>query len=205
MGGTRKDDGTECWAFGGSSDKHGDGLGLPVRVAPLLPEVTLAIENRTYAVVEYVRIRGKGETGWGSNRLGGGHVSHGEVFTLAITAGFYNILLQDHWGSHLLEMSGSDIGAEPSTRNLVFGGRHSFPVRNSTAFPICMFSLQPNIGGEMVDLAIPGDGTIAIGEQVILEALIGNYTYFAHRCSDGPMVATHNLYIYPGCPVLVIS
>jgi hypothetical protein len=45
----RKSDGTECWAFGGSSTKTGD--------LSILPEITYIIENQTGLNVPDVFIR----------------------------------------------------------------------------------------------------------------------------------------------------
>lgn len=39
----RMSDGTECWAYGGSSTKHGDTSSLPIKEAPPTPTPTIAV------------------------------------------------------------------------------------------------------------------------------------------------------------------
>ena len=112
----RKNDGTECWAFGGSSEINGDPSLLPVREAPPLPTITYTIENGTGLRVVSVYLRGKDETAWGANLLDGdpfptiffnislgGDLLPGATFHIPLTAGFYDVQITDYKGGIVFE------------------------------------------------------------------------------------------------------
>ncbi len=200
----RKSDGKECWAFGGSSTISGNIYSLPEREAPPLPEITLTIENRTYLIVDSVYIRGKDETVWGVDRLTGPNLVHGGTFSLTLTAGFYDVRMRDSSGRVLFEKQDTPIGPESSSRNIVYESKYPIVIRNAAADPLCQVVLNGEPGSS-IEVEIPGDGIIAIGEEVTVEVLGGSYSFFIYRCGDALLYRSGVVYIGPGASPLVIS
>jgi hypothetical protein len=202
----RKSDGTECWAFGGSSTKNGDVSALPVQEAPPLPVITFTIGNKMYLPIMDVFIRGKDETAWGADRLGAGHIAPGATFSLTLTAGFYDVQMKDFFGGVLFEKHDTPIGSESSSRNIYPESRFSKGFRNASANNLCRVVVHPASGGSAVTLTIPGDGIIAPGETIALEAIAGNYDLWIYRCGDDHLVYSSGaVYIGPLSTTLVIA
>jgi hypothetical protein len=178
----RKSDGTECWAFGGSSTKSGDLSTLPVREAPPLPTVTYIIENQTALPVYFVFIREKGSTDWGVNRLGGGTIASGASFSLAITAGYYDVAIADQFGDDFYRKSGWPIGSDPAYHHTVLDNQVDFFVQNDFAFDLCKvyFKIQ---GGTMTLMHSDADGPIVPGARAQFHIPVGIYDIRVVRCS----------------------
>jgi hypothetical protein len=195
----RKSDGTECWAFGGSSTIEGDPSALPEREAPPLPTATYVIENRTYAWISDFFLRGKDETDWGPDRIGAGTGPlYGETFSLTITAGFYDVLIKDnHSGIHY-QKEDIAIGPEPSSRHVVLDSRVDFFWDNDTAHTICRIRAEASDAGDIFEVHKPADGSVAPGARVWMNALAGYYRFYFHRCGDDTVVKDFLGVLVPG-------
>jgi len=202
----RKPDGTECWAFGGSSTKSGNLSSLPVKEAPPLPVITFKIENKMYLSIVDVFIRGKDETAWGADRLGAGSIAPGATFSLTFTAGFYDVQMKDSLGGILFEKYDTPIGPESSSSNILLENRYSKLFHNATANNLCRVVVHPASGGSAVTLTIPGDGIIAPAEEVSLEAVAGFYDTWIYRCGDNHLIFSSGaVYFGPLSTTLVIA
>jgi hypothetical protein len=194
----RKSEGTECWAFGGSSTITGDTSTLPVREAPPLPEITYTIQNKTGLPVVTVLIRDKDSSDWGANRLSG-PLAPGASFSLTLTAGFYDVQIRDVASGVLYEKNDWPIGSEPSYRIVVLDAEFEFYIQNSYAFDLCTFSFRPS-GGTWKVIHSAADGPIGPGEKLIFKLLPGFYDVQINRCT-GPMVANGSgVYFGPAVP-----
>ncbi|MFN2300048.1 MAG: hypothetical protein ACK2UB_14480 [Anaerolineales bacterium] len=184
----RKSNGTECWAFGGSSTKTGEYYNLPVREAPPLPEIEFTIENQTGLEIFDVFIREEDSTDWGADRLGAtGTIPIGGTFSLTLTAGFYDVKISDPTHHPLYEMHDRPIGADANYRYLVLNQKMEFYIQNNYAFTLCEFQLRP-IGSCTWDTVhSAADGAVATGERITVDLLPGFYDIRIDRCS-GPNV-----------------
>jgi hypothetical protein len=195
----RKSDGTECWAFGGSSTTTGDISSLPVREAPPLPEITYVIENKTGLNVTDVFIRGKDETVWGADRLGAGIIAPGASFSLTLTAGFYDVRINDVAHAALYAKDDWPIGSDPNYRNVILDAEFEFYIQNDYAFDLCTFSFRP-AGGSWKVIHSAADGAIAPGARLTFKLLPAFYDVQINRCT-GPLVASGSgVYFGPGVP-----
>jgi hypothetical protein len=193
----RTSDGTECWVFGGSSAIHGDPSALPIREAPLLPTITLTIRNQTYLRITNLRMRPQEETVWGTNLLASHEVMGQETYGLTITAGFYDLRLQDHHGGVVYEAHDVPIGPDPVSSTLVLDGRYSVIIHSDTTSAMCRVEIGSMDESYHADLTIPGDGRISPGETVTLEGLGGTYTIQFYRCGDNARWYGTGAYIGP--------
>jgi hypothetical protein len=191
----RKSGGTECWAFGGSSTKTGDYAGLPVREAPPLTEVTYTITNQTMLPVVMIQIREKDSTDWGPNRLSVA-LLHGSIFSLDLTAGFYDIMVRDSAAGVLYEKYDWPIGPEANYRNIVLDDELEFSIQNNFAFDLCTFSVRPS-GGSWATIHGAADGNITTGEKLTFHLLPGFYDLQIQRCGAGLVVNTGGMYFGP--------
>jgi hypothetical protein len=200
----RKSNGTEYWAFGVSSSKGGDFASLPVREAPALPMITLTIENKMFLNIADIFIRGGAETVWGADRLGAGVINPQSAFNLNLTAGFYDVMIKDDHGGILYEKYDSAIGSEAGSRIIVLANRYPLNVHSDATTPFCRVSLTlPD--DSKVNLTIPGDGIIAPGEDVALEALAGDYPIRFFKCGDeSSTFALSHAYFYPAPSTMVL-
>jgi hypothetical protein len=180
----RKADGTECWTFAASSTISGDTSALPVREAPPLPQITLTIRNQTYLRITTLRMRPKDETVWGTNLLGSHEVKGQETYGLTLTAGFYDLRIQDHHSGVVYEVHDVPIGAEPGSSTIVLNGRYSVNIHSDTTSAMCRVEIDSMDDTYHAELTIPGDGRISPGETVTLEGLGGVYDIQFHRCGD---------------------
>ncbi|MGB7538092.1 MAG: hypothetical protein WBM17_06105 [Anaerolineales bacterium] len=179
----RKSDGTECWAFGGSSTVSGNPSTLPEREAPPLPVITFTLRNDTYLRITSLRMRLKDETVWGTNLLAAHPVQAKETYSLTFTAGFYDIRIMDYHDGTIYEAYDIPIGAEPGSSTVVLGGRYSVVFHSAASVDICRVNIEHTASGYSADLTIPGDGRISPGENVTLEAPAGVYTTISYRCT----------------------
>ncbi|MFN2300046.1 MAG: hypothetical protein ACK2UB_14470 [Anaerolineales bacterium] len=191
----RKADGTECWAFGGSSVIDGSTAGLPEREAPPLPEITYVIENRTLLNVSGILIRGQDETAWGANRLSA-DLHPGESFSLPLTAGFYDVQVTDYMGGVLYEEHDIPIGSDPGSRTTLVQPMIRFYFENTHPNAICELKTGP-MGGTLSEVTIPDDGVIDPGEQIGLELLAGKYQFSFQGCGGAFFGAYGNVYVGP--------
>jgi hypothetical protein len=199
----RKGNGTECWAFGGSSAIVGDTSGLPEREAPPLPEITYTIENRTGLRVTGILIRAKDETAWGANRLSG-DLNPGESFSLPLTAGFYDVQATDYRDGNLYKGHDTPIGSDPSTNHTVLDLEVDFYFENNESFDICTFAFRIAGSSEYEMLHTAADGAVHPGERITFHLLAGTYWVEMTRCS-GPTLSVVNLYIGPASDGIVLS
>jgi hypothetical protein len=198
----RKSDGTECWAYGGSSTISGDPSTLPFREAPPLPEVKYTIENKTGLNVNTIRIRVKDSADWGPDRLGA-PLAPGSTFSLTLTAGFYDVLVQDAWAGALYQKDDYPIGSDANYRNIVLDDEFEFYLQNNFGFDLCTFNVQP-VGGSWKAIHLPADGAVTPGSRITFKLLPAKYNLRIWRCS-GPLVVNFpGLYFGPavaGYPV----
>jgi hypothetical protein len=188
----RKSNGTECWAFGGSSTKSGDLSTLPVREAPPLPEVAYTIENKTGLRVPVVFIRGKDETVWGANRLSA-ILYPGEKVSLTLTAGFYDVKILDEAFFALYEEYDRPIGSDPNYNYTLLDDEYEFYVQNNHPFDVCTFSFRPQGGSTWTVLHSAADGHVATGAKAWFKLVPGFYDVAVYRCT-GPLagvITTH--------------
>jgi hypothetical protein len=200
----RKSDGTECWAFGGSSTFSGNIYSLPEKEAPPLPETTLTIQNKMYLPITDLFLRPKDETAWGADRTGAGQIDIGATFSLPLTAGFYDLQIRDQFGGVLFEKPDSPIGVDPGSRKFSLEIRFAVVLRNGTADSLCRIEAKAS-GSPVGDLKIPGDGVVAAGEDASIEAVAGIYDLVLRRCGDD--VAVGNItskYFGPLSTMLVV-
>ncbi len=194
----RKSNGAECWAFGGSSTTSGDPALLPVREAPPLPEITLAIQNNTYMYVVDIFIRRKGEAGWGADRLEGNFIAPEGRISLTLTAGYYDMQMKDSMGGILFNKEDIAIGPASPYRNIVMDYEYLKAFLNLSENYFCRAVIRPLAGEIPITLTIPDDGKISPGEKVVLKALAGFYEVRFYRCGDGALAATiSTVYIGP--------
>jgi hypothetical protein len=191
----RRSSGEECWIFGNSSTISGDASGLPVREAPPLPTISYAVENQTALNVASIFVRGKDETAWGANRLGGALLPKA-TFTLSLTAGFYDVQIVDFMGGILYEKHDTAIGAEQSSRLTVLDNSIRFYFHNIYPNPICQIAFKPN-GGTFTDYPIPDDGVISADETVWMTLLAGKYDINISGCGGSFSAGIGNFYIGP--------
>jgi hypothetical protein len=201
-----KSNGTECWAFGGSSTITGDTSTLPVREAPPLPTITYTITNKMLLPIVDLYIRQKDEVAWGADRLGAGNIAPGATFSLTFTAGFYDVQMKDSLGGILYEKDNTPIGPEPSSSVIILDNRYPMVFRNNTVNNVCRVAVRAYYGGSITNLSIPGDGIIAPGEEVTLEMTAGYYDAFVYRCGDYLLIFSAGaVYFGPLSGTLVIS
>jgi hypothetical protein len=194
----RKSNGTECWAFGGSSKKCGDLAALPARDAPPLPSITLTIQNNTYLYVVDIFIRGKDGTDWGADRLAGSFIAPEGKTSLTLTAGFYDMQMKDSMGGILFDKADIPFGPESPYRDTVLDYEYLKVFLNLSETYFCRVVLRPLAGEIPINLAIPEDGMISPGEKVVLKAVAGFYEVRLRRCGDGaPAAILNTVYIGP--------
>jgi hypothetical protein len=195
----RKSDGTECWAFGGSSPKTGDLSFLPVREAPPLPEVTYTIENRTLLPVHGIFIREKDAADWGANKLTS-PIPSGSMFSTTLTAGFYDVLVEDIAAGPLYEKHDWPIGSEASYRKIILNEAIDFYLQNNFAFDLCTFNLRPVDGSSWKTIHDEADGHIAPGGRLNFTILPGRYSLQVRQCGGGWVVNWVGAYFGPAVP-----
>jgi len=191
----RRSSGEECWIFGNSSTISGYASGLPVREAPPLPTISYAVENQTALNVASIFVRGKDETAWGANRLGGDLLPNA-TFTLSLTAGFYDVQIVDYRGGVLYEKHDTAIGAEQSSRHTLLNNMIRFYFNNIYTLPICQIAFKPS-GGTYANYPIPDDGVISADETVWMTLLAGKYDINISGCGGSFSAGIGNFYIGP--------
>jgi hypothetical protein len=194
----RKSDGTECWAFGGSSTVTGDTSTLPVREAPPLPEVDYTITNKTGLAVVGIRIREMNSSDWGANRLSAA-LAPGATFSLTLTAGYYDVLVQDSAAGTLYEKNDWPIGSEPTYRNIALDAEFEFYLQNNMGFDLCTFSVRP-AGGSWKVIHAAADGAIATGSKLTFKLLPAMYSLRVNRCTGPLVVDVASIYFGPAVP-----
>jgi hypothetical protein len=182
----RKPDGTECWAFGGSSTKSGDPSTLPVMEAPPLPTVAYTIENQTHLPVCSIYIRHKGESDWGANRLGAGTINPGTIFELNITAGFYDVQMRDCFGGILYGKSNTPIGSEASSHYALVNMQIHFSITNNSSTRYCVIRAKPTDGGAASDFLTHSDPSFDPGATLSVSLLAGIYDITFYPCDAVP-------------------
>jgi hypothetical protein len=194
----RKSDGTECWAFGGSSILDGDPTALPLRDAPPLPTVTYVIQNQVYIPLCDVFIRGANESGWGADRLTAPSIAINNSFGIYITAGYYDVLIKDCNGTVLYEGDDRPIGSEPGSRTQVIANDVRFKIYNALVFSVCKIEIQPEGSTWKILFNSATDGgPFAVGAQKYFTLRTGNYQMRVTRCPN-VVYFTSPLYVHPG-------
>ncbi|MBN1438672.1 MAG: hypothetical protein JW929_04605 [Anaerolineales bacterium] len=194
----RKSNGTECWAFSGSSTISGDTSTLPVREAPPLPEVEYTIENKTGLPVVSILIREKDAAAWGANKLTATLVP-GATFSLTLTAGYYDVLVQDLAAGKLYEKYDWPIGSDPNYRNIALDAEFEFYIQNNYAFDLCRLDVKPS-GGAWKTLHGAADGNITPGNRFTFSLLPAFYDLRIWRCSGPLIIDAANVYFGPSLP-----
>jgi hypothetical protein len=194
----RKSNGTECWAFSGSSAISGSTALLPVRETPPLPQVTYVIENKVLIQLCLVLIRGKDETAWGANRLAA-PIAINATASITLTAGYYDVQIKDCSMSILYEEHDRAIGAEQAYRYQLIANDVGFYIQNNYPFSICWIEIQPPPGGSWTFLyaTATDGGPIQPGQRRDFTLRAGDYGIRATRCT-GVVLPGSGLYVHPG-------
>jgi hypothetical protein len=194
----RKADGKECWAFGGSSTKTGDPSLLPVREAPPLPEINFSVINETGLDIGDIFIREKDAASWGADKISA-NLHPGESFSLTLTAGFYDLKINDFTGGTLMEKYNRPIGADAGYRQLAVNEQMEFYIENHQGVDICKIRVRRVGGSDWAIVHEDGDH-VANGERATFLLLPARYDLEVYRCS-GPLVDSGpNLYFGPSTP-----
>jgi hypothetical protein len=190
----RMSDGTECWAFGGSSTKTGNPALLPEREAPPLPEIQLVITNKTGLDIGDIFIREKDAAAWGADKISS-NLPPDESFSMTLTAGFYDVLINDFTGGTLFEKYDTPIGADAGTRNLVVDQQIEFYLENHHGFDICKIRMR-RVGFDWVVVHDEGDH-VPNGERATFLLLPARYDFEVYNCSNVIVDSASNLYFGP--------
>jgi hypothetical protein len=196
----RKSNGTECWAFGGSSTIIGSTAGLPVRETPPLPTVNFVIQNRIQIPLCDVFIRKAGEASWGADRLAAPPaIVIGGDFTLTITAGYYDVLIRDCGGpTTMYEAYNRAIGSESAYRILEIAVDVGFFIQNSMPFSVCHIQTRTAALLAWQDLYNHDtSGSFAVGTRKDFTLRAGFYDVRITRCTDAVLPLT-TIYVRPG-------
>lgn len=194
----RKSNGTECWAFGGSSVITGSPYSLPIRETPPLPTVAYVIENKVYISLCVVYIRGKDESVWGANRLGADTIAINASFSISLTAGYYDVQIKDCGSTMLYEEHDRAIGSDPAYRYQQIAVDVDFSIQNNLPFSICHIEVQPP-GGSWQSLYNhdTDGGSFAVGMTKNFTLRTGTYSVRRTRCTDAVLPAI-GIYVRPG-------
>jgi hypothetical protein len=142
-----------------------------------------------------VFIRPKNDTVWGADRLGTGNIAIDAVFTVEITAGFYDVQIKDCGGGVLYEKEDRPIGTDAGYRILQLATDVKIYIQNNQGVDLCLFRFQM-VGGDWKDLHTAADGAVPNGQRVNFTLRVGRYNMSFHRCSDGVSVGTKtNVYV----------
>jgi hypothetical protein len=200
----RKSNGTECWAFGGSSTINGSTATLPIRETPPLPIVNFVVRNRVYTPLITVYIRPASDSSWGANRLTGPLPAGGET-AISITAGYYDVRILGPFSLAMYEAFNRAIGADETYRILEVAPDVDFSIRNDLPFSICWIDVQP-LGGSWQKLYATedGGGSIYSGNTRDFTLRAGAYGVRLTRCTSAVLPAT-GWFISPGMPTIVLS
>jgi hypothetical protein len=193
----RKADGAECWLFGGSSALNGDAAGLPLREAPPLPMVEYRIDNQTGLPVCNVFIRENGDTALSVDRLGAGTIEPGASFNVSLTAGYYDVAIEEcKAGAALYEAYHRAIGSDPASRYTLLNNEVDVFVWNMRDVNLCSVSYRKTGASVWKVLHSIEDGVLAPGEGVTVRFLVGYYDFRFLYCGESGSVAI-GLYIGP--------
>jgi hypothetical protein len=201
----RKSNGTECWAFGGSSAISGSTALLPVRETPPLPEVTYVIENKLQMPLCFLYIRGKDEAVWGANRLTVPNIAIDATFSLNITAGYYDVQIKDCITSVMYEEHDRAIGSDPAYRYQLIAVDVDFSIQNNLPYSLCHIEVRvaPGPWQNLYNHDTDG-GSFAVGMSKNFTLRAGTYTVRRTRCTDVVLPAT-GIYVHPGMSVVAWS
>jgi hypothetical protein len=195
----RKSNGTECWAFGGSSTISGSTAGLPVRDTPPPPTVNFVIQNRIQIPLCDVLIRKAGDSSWGADRLVAPPtiVINGD-FTLPITAGYYDVLIRDCGGpTTMYEVYNRAIGSESAYRILEIAIDVGFFIQNNLPFSICHIQIRTAVLAWQDLYNHDSGGSFAVGTRKDFTLRAGFYDVRITRCTDAVLPLT-TIYVRPG-------
>jgi hypothetical protein len=201
--------GKECWAFGGSSVISGPVETLPVRETPPPPTVSFVVRNRVYIDLADVYIRPAGDSSWGADRLSANILIDGET-AISITAGYYDVLVNDSYGSSLYEAYNRAIGADDTYRILEVATDVGFKIQNAGPDDICKVKILrwdlSLAGAEWEKLydSADGEGPIHFGEQRDVSARAGLYRWGSWDCSDSGGHFTVPLHVFPGMGITMV-
>ena len=196
----RKSNGTECWAFGGSSAISGSTALLPIRETPPLPTVNFVIQNRIQIPLCDVLIRKAGDSSWGADRLvTPPAIAIGGDFTLPITAGYYDVLIRDCGGPTIMyEAYNRAIGSDSTYRILEIAVDVDFFIQNSLPYSICHIQTRTAALPAWQDLYNHDtSGSFAVGTRKDFRLRAGFYDFQVTRCTDA-VLPPASLYIRPG-------
>ena len=196
--------GKECWAYGGSSVISGPVETLPVRDTPPLPTVSFVVRNRVYIDLVDVYIRPAGDSSWGADRLTSPSICPTLEAAFSLTAGYYDVLINDTYGSTLYEAYNRAIGADDTYRILEVATDVDFKIQNGNLFDICKVELMhTGSAWEKLYNSADGGGPIHHTEQRDVTARAGEYQMRITTCSATVLPITP-LYVYPGPGIALI-
>jgi hypothetical protein len=196
----RMSNGTECWAFGGSSAISGSTAGLPVRDTPPLPTVNFVIQNRIQIPLCDVLIRKAGESSWGADRLTSPPaIPIGSDFTLPITAGYYDVLVRDcGTPTTVYEQYNRAIGSDSAYRIVEIAIDVDFYIQNNLPYSICHIQTRTAALLAWRDLYNHDtSGSFAVGTRKDFTMQMGFYDVRITRCTDVVLPLT-TIYVRPG-------
>jgi hypothetical protein len=201
----RMSNGTECWAFGGSSTISGSTANLPVRETPPLPTVNFVVRNRIYADLISVYIRPAGGSAWGANLLAALIPAGGET-AIPITAGHYDVRILGPFPTAIYEAYNRVISPDPNYRILEVAIDANFTIRNLLPGNVCWLDVQVS-GGSWQKLydAADGGGPILPGQTRDFTSRSGVYSLRATYCTHVVLPGTPTVYVYPGMPVFLMD
>ncbi len=194
----RKSDGTECWAFGGSSTIIGSTASLPIRETPPLPTVNFVIRNHIKMQLCTLLIRPAGSADWGANRLPPPFLNMEEEYVFSITAGYYDVIVRDCFPSVIYEAHNRAIGSDDTYRILEINVDVGFYIQNNLPYSVCHIQIQvpPAPWQEIYNHDTDG-GSFAIGMRKDFTLRAGYYFVQVTRCT-GAVLPVFGMHVFPG-------
>jgi hypothetical protein len=201
----RKSNGTECWAFGGSSAITGSPYGLPIRETPPLPTVNFTVRNHVNIALCTVYIRKAGDAAWGANRAAA-MFGNGSELVVPITAGYYDVLVKDCGDSTMHEAYNRAIGSDDNYRILTVDPDVDFSIRNNYPFSVCHVRIRVAPTGAWEEFYNHDtSGSFAMGATKDFRWRAGAYNLEITRCTDVVLPALYGLYVRPGMSLITWS
>ena len=203
----RKSDGTECWAFSGSSVISGSTASLPIRETPPLPTVNFTVQNHVNIPLCILLIRKAGDAAWGANRFTAPPVFVGGEFVLPITAGYYDVIVRDCAApATMYEAYNRAIGADANYRILDIAVDVDFSIQNNYPYSVCHVQVQAQVPGASWQEIYNHDtsGSFAVGMTKNFRLRAGAYNLRNIRCTDA-VLPIAPLYIRPGMGPVIWS
>ena len=203
----RKSDGTECWAFGGSSAISGSTASLPVRETPPLPIVNYVIENKVQIPLCELYIRDMDSSDWGADRITTpAQIPINGSYSIALTAGFYDVKIKDCALTTLYEEHDRPIGADPAYRTQTVANEVDFRIQNNFPTSLCWIEIKPLGGSWRYLFNVETDGgPFAATQHRDFTLKVGIYDIKATLCSHVVVVNQPTKYFGPTTTLITWS